>query len=278
MIKSLPYFWQTWWFRLLAYLTGTAVVALIAWCISRARQRRKLEIVSQQRELERERTRIARDIHDDLGASLTRVSMLSQPSASELKSMDDPSNRLDLIFSTTRGMIRAMDEIVWAVNPEHDTLESLTNYLARLGQSHLVPVNIRCRLNYPIEVPAGRVRAEVRHNLYLSFKEAINNILKHSDATEVHLSLEIADQTARFHIEDNGVGPAGDPADDRTNSDSDRIASGMGIENMKTRLDSVGGSCEIRQGKLGGAEVVFSIPVEYSQPPEPHPPSRSSGR
>jgi signal transduction histidine kinase len=227
--------------------------------------------------MERERTRIARDIHDDLGANLTRVSMLSQPSASELKSMVDPSNRLDLIFNTTREMIRAMDEIVWAVNPEHDTLESVTNYLARLTQTHLVAANIRCRLHFPIDVPAGRIQAEARHNLYLAFKEAINNILKHSDATEVRLSLELTDHVARFYIEDNGVGPGGESNNVRIKSANDRIVGGMGMDNMKSRLESVGGACEIRRGKLGGAEVVFSIPVDYSLPLEP-PPPRSSVR
>jgi len=261
-----PFFWQTMWFRLLVYLLFGLLVAGLVWLMLRRRQQRKLEAVFRQREIERERTRIARDIHDDLGASLTRISMLSQPSESELQTAVQPLNRLDLIYDTTREMIRAMDEIVWAVNPDHDTLDSVTNYLTRFAQSHLIPAGIRCRFNLPIEVPHNRVRAETRHHLFLAFKEAIQNILKHAKASEIRFSLKLKDGFAHFSIADDGRGLLASAASPDTASSNNRIASGLGLENMKQRLAAVGGRCEVKSGESSGTEVTLSVPLEGESP------------
>ncbi len=272
-LNALPFFWQTWWFQVCAYAIGAASVAMGVGLGLRRRQRRKLELMARQQELERERTRIARDIHDDLGASLTRISMLSQPAPNEVQSTDPQGNRLELIYGTTRELIRAMDEIVWAVNPEHDTLDSVANYLARFAQAHFIPAGIRCRLNLPIEVPASRVRAEVRHNLFLAFKEASHNILKHAKATEVHFALELYGHSARFRLEDNGVGLANAAAEGAVPFGSDRIASGLGTASMKERLAAVGGSCVVEAGKIGGTAVHFSIPLDSAAATGPQSPS-----
>ncbi len=132
--RVLPYFWQTFWFRMLAGIASVVASGSLVWFDTRRRMRRKLERIERQRDLERERARIAHDIHDDLGACLTRITMLSESAQGEL---DDPARAgasLNQIYDTSRELTRAMDEIVWAVSPRHDSLESLAGYLERFAQ------------------------------------------------------------------------------------------------------------------------------------------------
>src|SRR5207302_6183095 len=139
----LPWFWQTLWFKTAALTIGAALVAVAVLAVTRRRLRRKLEALEQQRALERERARIARDIHDDLGASLTSITMLSQTVRSELEAEPQTVADVDQIYRTARELTRAMDEIVWAVNPKHDTLDSLATYLGRFAQEFLSSAGIR---------------------------------------------------------------------------------------------------------------------------------------
>src|SRR5439155_9981246 len=163
----LPWFWQTWWFQAVALLSGAAAVAATVVWVTRRRVRARLQQLERQRAIERERARIARDIHDDLGASLTRISMLSQSVRSEVKGLTRAANDTDQIHSTAREITRAMDEIVWAVNPKYDTLDSLAAYIGRFAQQYLGAAALRCRLKIPVELPPLALSAEVRHNVFL---------------------------------------------------------------------------------------------------------------
>ena len=135
--KVLPRFWQAWWFQAGAGFVAAGAISLGVIELTRRRGRRKLELLERQRALERERARIARDIHDDLGASLTRISLLSQSVRAELDDTHAAAADVDQIYTTARELTRAMDEIVWAVNPKHDTLDSLVAYLGRFAQKFL---------------------------------------------------------------------------------------------------------------------------------------------
>src|SRR5207237_10090099 len=168
--------WQTWWFQAAAILSGAGAVAGAARWITRRRVRTRLQQLERQQALERERARIARDIHDDLGASLTRISMLSQTVRGELEDHQQAALDADQIYSTARELTRAMDEIVWAVNPKHDSLDSLVTYLGRFAQTFLSGAGIRCRLDVPLHLPSWALTAEIRHNLFLAFKETLNNV------------------------------------------------------------------------------------------------------
>ena len=133
-LKILPHFWQTWWFSIGAALVGAGLVGGGVRYVTRRRLRQKMERLERQRALERERARIAKDIHDDLGASLTRITLLSQSGRAELEDPHQAANDLDQIYRTARELTRAMDEIVWAVDPQHDTLDSLIAYLGKFAQ------------------------------------------------------------------------------------------------------------------------------------------------
>jgi len=255
----LPYFWQTLWFRLPAGGLLAVGIGGVAWFDTRRRMRRKLERLERQRALERERGRIAKDIHDDLGASLTRISMLSQTARGEPDNVQQVGTCLDQIYATARELTRALSEIVWAINPQHDRLDSLATYLEKFAQDYLRAGGIRCRLDLPLQVPQWPLTAEVRHNLFLAFKEAVNNVLRHSGATEVRLWLRVEPAAFVWQLEDNGHGFDWKAADRAESS-----ASGNGLPNMRRRLQEIGGQCEIQSAPGQGAKVVFIVPVALS--------------
>jgi signal transduction histidine kinase/ligand-binding sensor domain-containing protein len=242
----LPHLWQTWWFKAAVLAMVAGATAAVAMFVARRRLRRRLEQVERQRALERERARIARDIHDDLGSSLTRITLLSQTALADLDDRKAAAADVDQIYATAREVTRAMDEIVWAVNPQHDTLDSLVAYLGRFAQSFLSPAGIRCRLDVPIHLPHWSLTAEVRHNTFLAFKEALNNVVRHAQASEVRILLEIQPAGFLLVVADNGRGFVwnlrnGPP---KVEPDDSRPAAGNGLVNMQKRLEEIGGCCQ----------------------------------
>jgi signal transduction histidine kinase len=254
-----PQFWQTWWFRGLATVGAAGLIAGIVQYDTRRRLRQKLQRVEHQRAVERERARIAKDIHDDLGASLTRITMLSQTVRSELDHAPQAAADVDRIYGTARELTRAMDEIVWAVNPKHDTLDSLATYLGRFAQDFLSAAQIRCRLDVPVQLPPWPLTAEVRHNLFLAFKEALNNAVKHARASEVRVCLNIETAGFALMVEDKGRGFSPGTLD--ADRDAARLASGNGLSNMRQRLAEIGGQCQIENAPGQGTKVTFFVPV-----------------
>jgi ligand-binding sensor domain-containing protein/signal transduction histidine kinase len=260
-LTLLPHFWQTYWFRSASALAIIALVAGSGWMIARRRMRAKLERVERQQAIERERTRIAKDIHDHLGANLTRISLLSQSVQGDLENPKQAGVQLDRIYDTSRELTRSMDEIVWAVNPKHDTLDSLANYLGNFAQEYLVSINIRCRLDVPLHLPHWPITAELRHNVFLAFKEALHNIVKHSGATEAFVSLTTDADGFNLTIQDNGKGF--DVAVAENNWETQRLGRGNGLKNLRQRLEKIGGRCEIKSEAGTGTEIKFfvSVPV-----------------
>lgn len=262
----LPYFWQTTWFHVLGGLATVLAASGAVWFETRRRMRRKLERAERQRDIERERTRIARDIHDDLGAQLTRITMLSE-SASEPEA--DPHRTAEgirRIYETARELTSSMDEIVWAVSPRHDTLESLANYLERFAQDMLVPAGIRCRLDLPLQFPEWHLTSEVRHNVFLAFKEALHNAVKHSGASEVLIRLVMKQRSFELCVEDNGNGFEAGQKIKPIIANKGRTASGNGLENMQRRLAVIGGHCEVHSALGAGTKVIFLVRLDASVP------------
>ncbi len=274
-IAFLPHFWQTWWFRVLAGLTVAAAIGGLVSSETRRRMRWKLERLERQRAVERERARIAKDIHDDLGASLTRITLLSQSARGDLDNPAQAAVTLDRIYGTARELTRAMDEIVWAVNPQHDTLDSLASYLGKYAQDFLAAANVSCRLDFSVQLPAWPLRAEVRHNLFLAFKEALNNVVKHAAASEVRVSLTLLGSTFSLDVEDNGRGFAVDAGENDPRSGSDRLSHGNGLANVRRRLAEIGGRCEVRSVPGQGTLIHFVVPAPLSSPEQNEPRTRS---
>lgn len=257
--ELLPYFWQTSWFRVSALAALLAASGGLVWFDTRRRMRRKLERIERQRDIEHERARIAQDIHDDLGAHLTRITMLSESARSELGDPTQTAGELNQIYNTARELTRSMDEIVWAVNPKHDTLESLTNYLERFAQDLLATAGIRCRLDMPVQFPEWGLTAEVRHNVFLALKEALHNVVRHAAATEVHIILTLEKSGFRLIIADDGCGFTRNNGE-KPAEGTGRFSSGNGLGNMDRRLREIGGGCKIQTAPGQGTKVIFTVP------------------
>jgi signal transduction histidine kinase len=246
-----------------------AAVGGVARGVTRRRFRRRLEKLEHQQAVEKERARIAKDIHDDLGASLTRITLLSQTVRSELDHPDQheqAAEGLEQIYRTARDLTRAMDEIVWAVNPHHDTLDSLVSYLGGFAQDFLRAADLRCRLDVPMRLPALPVTSEVRHNLFLAFKEALHNLVRHAGATEARVVFTQTPGGFELSIQDNGRGFAATGVAQAqaasANGESLRRASGNGLPNMQKRLADLGGACRVRSRPGEGTVVSFLVPLE----------------
>jgi signal transduction histidine kinase len=185
---------------------------------------------------------------------LTRINLLSQ--SAQLDIEDTPQHLLVLeqISRTARTLTRAMDEIVWAVDPKHDTLESLVSYLAIVVKEVFAGANIRCRLDFPRRLPAWPLTVEVRHDLFLAFKEGLHNALKHSGATEVQIRFVLDKEMFKVMIQDNGCGFEMSPA-------TPAPAGRNGLSNMRQRLAEINGDCEIQSGPEQGTTVTLIVPI-----------------
>ena len=248
-----PQWWELVWLRWLSALAavGCLTGGLVWWQSRKAR--RKLQEMRMARQLDAERSRIARDIHDEMGANLTYITQLSNLARSQAGSGDE----LDRIHDTSLELTRTMDEIVWAVDPGHDTLDSLINYLSRTASNFLRAAGIRCRLDFPMEIPAVRLTSEVRHNLFLAFKEAIHNLVKHASASEARLALELAEDAFTIVIEDHG---GGFPSDPGVVSEG-RTLGGHGLPGMAARLQQIGGTLEIASTPGKGTRLAMRVPI-----------------
>lgn len=254
-IIVIPPWWQTPWAQLAGVIGLAVLVGIVVRHRSHRRLRRRLEHSESARIIERERTRIARTIHDDLGASLTRISLLTQTAQQENATH---SPVIEKIYEATRAITRSMDEIVWAVNPEQDHTESLVYYLGNFAQNFLGAAGIRCRLESPGNLPAAPLTSQIRHHLFLCCKEALNNLVKHAQATEVTIRVTTDRTTLTIAIADNGRGIAA-PA--HVSANPLRADSGHGLKNLQQRMNEINGTCLITSGATGGTTVTFTVPL-----------------
>jgi signal transduction histidine kinase len=249
-----PFFWQMWWFRIFLGVLALGMVGAGVWLATRRRMRLKLEALKRQEAIEQERSRIARDIHDELGSHLTRITMLSEPTRNESGASLAATKDVRQIYDIARELTRTMDEIVWAVNPHHDTPEGLVNYLEQFALEFLGAAGIRCRLDLPMHLPLWPLTAEMRHNLFLALKEALHNAVKHSGATEVRIALTLDVRTFTLSVEDNGRGF--ELAADNSTSN--------GLQNMRQRLEQIGGQCAMVSSPGQGVKIVFNVPIRQT--------------
>lgn len=243
-VTVLPHFWETAWFLALAAALAVAAAGGIGWGIARGRMKRRLALIELRSVRESERARIARDLHDDLGASLTEISMLAAITAEENAPLEPVREPLQQIAGKARALVGALDEIVWAVNPRHDTLASLADYLAAFASEFLASTGMALRLDVARDLPPLALAAERRHGLFLAVREALHNAVKHSGAREVWLRLRLDAGRLLLTIEDHGRGF--DPAAD---------SGGDGVRNLRERMAALGGECRIESIDGAGTQV-----------------------
>jgi ligand-binding sensor domain-containing protein/signal transduction histidine kinase len=246
-----PFFWETATFRALAVLAlaGSGSGAL-GWVLRR-RYRRRLDRLQLVNAVERERLRISKDMHDQVGGMLTQVSQLSDMALGEFEQQDQVKGRLERIGRRSRAAVQALDEIVWATNPKNDNLASFAEYVSRFGDEFFEASPVRCWQEVPTDLPALPLRADIRHNVFLAVREACNNTLKHAKATEVWLRLAFVDHRVRIEIEDNGRGfnPEQVPP------------GGNGLENLRARMAEENGTASITSSPDKGTVVRLDFPL-----------------
>lgn len=275
-------------------LAAVGLVTGVVRVVSTRRLRLHLAQLEQQRVVERERMRIAQDMHDDIGSKLTKISFLSErakmelgagseklessssklsassststnseilTSNSGLLASDSPlAGQIESIATTSRELLQTLDEIVWAVNPRNDSLEHLAAYLSHYAAEYFQNTEVQCEMRLPRDLPHHPLSAELRHNLFLAFEEVLNNALKHSGASSVGIEMLASPRGFQINVTDNGQGF------DAAAAQVERPASvgrrgGNGLVNMRQRLSVVGGECVVRSQPGKGTTVSLRIPL-----------------
>lgn len=249
-----PHFYETWPFYILCGLAVVLTAAGIqAYRLSFQKRILRLE---QQHALEMERARIARDMHDDLGAGLTQLALLTELPELGGRPADRAPEGGEKLTPKVRELLRRLNELVWAVNPKNDSLENLADFLCQYAENTLAPSAIRLRLEAPTFLPDIAVSADVRHNLVSVFKEAFTNILKHSRASEVRIVLSVEGSVLRLIIEDNGIG-LNAPSQAPRHPSAD--GGGNGLMNMKQRVEDLGGKLEVTSLNGRGTSIRIEV-------------------
>jgi len=253
-----------WWnlrrllFAVAALLTVLAAAALWITQLRRKVEQRTIllerehtrrERAERERALEFERSRIARDLHDDLGSSLTEIRVM----ASTGLRAQVADNRLSTLFhgisQKAHNLVSALDVIVWAVDPEANSLQSLADYLSSYAADYLASAGITSRFRIPVTLPATTLEGRTRHELFLAVKETLHNIVQHSQATEVEFHLRAEHQLLEIDIIDNGCGFDLTAASD----------AGHGLRNIPERLARMGGSGELKSQPGKGTTVCMRL-------------------
>jgi signal transduction histidine kinase len=256
----------SWWtLEKVLWMAGALALvaaAAMAWVAVLRRQvaerTRQLEIQIQERqraerrrEIEQERARVAHDLHDDLGAGLTEVNMLSSLVKSPTTSTDEKQRYLDDLADTARRMVTSLDEIVWAINSHNDTTASLASYFGSYAQRLLDLAGVACGLDIDEKFPELPLDPKFRQEVFFAFKEALTNVVRHAHATQVWLRIAIRDGRLVVEVADDGRGF----------NFTERQAGSDGLANMKERLKKLGGECNIGSNTNAGTTVRFSAPL-----------------
>ena len=256
-VTVLPPFWRTWWFLSLTTVSLLGMIVGSVHYVSTQRLQRQLAALRQKEALEKERARIARDIHDQVGASLTQLSLLGELVEGDKNHPEEVEGHARQIEQTALETTRALDEIVWTVNPSNDTLDGLITYVCKYAQEYLAVAGLRYRLEAPPQLPGTPISPEVRHNVFLASKEAITNVVRHAQATAVSLRLRLEPASFTLEIEDNGRGLGGlDPKAAQTRN---------GLRNMRKRMEDIGGSFYMGPAPERGTVVRLTAPLLKGQ-------------
>jgi signal transduction histidine kinase len=219
------------------------------WSVERRRTRQRLAILEREQAIERERARVARDLHDDLGAGLTEIGLLGALAGRSNAPQERVKDHLGHITTKAREMVTSLDEIVWSLNPKYDSLASLSRYFCEYAQQFLQLAPIRCRLEVDENLPACALSSEQRHHLLLAFKDVLTNVVKHANATEVHIGIAVADETLTISVSDDGRG--------LRNGTSAEGAEGFG--NISRRMEQLGGTSGVESRPGSGTIVRLSM-------------------
>jgi signal transduction histidine kinase len=244
------HYWQRWWFNTGVAMAVLASVGLVVRVVEKRKFQLRLQSAEQERALERERARIAQDLHDELGSSLTRISLLSGLMRADQNDPAQIEEHLKKISQSADETVRKLEEIVWAVRPGSDSVQSLVEYIAHFANELFDGHQTRCRLDLPQDLPALPLPPEVRHNIFLVVKEALTNVLRHSGAREVSVQARAYGLMMELSVQDDGRGfDTGAPPQNLQD----------GLANMRRRAEAVGGKLTLESTPGKGTTIRLAV-------------------
>jgi signal transduction histidine kinase len=237
------------------FITAVGILLLLViiyatWKISQLKAKRKLQLLEKQIAVQAERNRISADMHDEIGTGITHIALHSELLLTMHKDELEMKKELQTIAVSARSLVQTMGEIIWALNPQNDTLENLLAYIRERSQQYFEPFDIELSVNFPDEIPMIKLTNEKRRNLYLVTKELLHNAIKHSGAKNVELKMELHQGVCYFVVTDNGIGMDVNQIKPHRN----------GIGNLKRRMIDIGGVIEWLNVDRGTA-VKYCCPV-----------------
>ena len=251
-INIIPPIWKRLWFRISSIMLLLTLFVITIRLFEIRRYKRKLILFEQQAALNKERIRISNDMHDDVGSVLTKMSLQMSSLLKSKTFADQEISLINKISESNKEVVQKIDEIVWAINPKNDNLKNLTAYLSEYAEDFFESSDISCRYDFPLEITPYILSSEVRHNIFLVFKEILNNIIKHSGADKVFIKLSEGKNEFNLLIQDNGKGI------DNTEIE----VNGNGLANMKDRIEKIGGKFYIDSSSESGTKITISIILE----------------
>jgi len=250
-IIVVPPFWRTWWFLTLAGIFVLGSVGGTIRYFEMRKVRHQLDRLERERAMDRERARISQDMHDEIGANLTKIAIMSEIAQRDMTNRVALEEHLQKISGTARDVVDSISEIVWAINPKNDRLDNLIAFIREYTSAFLEGTDITCHFSIPETIPEYPFSGEHRRNILLVVKEALNNIAKHSKATEVSLNFSIQESKLFIIIQDNGDGFCPEKVS----------ILGNGLFNMKKRMETIQGTWDIHSEQHHGTIVRVSLPL-----------------
>jgi signal transduction histidine kinase len=258
-LEITPRWWQSLWFRILGALSLIAAAGGAAALVERRKLGLRLRKLEMQQALENERRRIARDLHDDLGSQMTEIVLMGELAKRGDQTSNELSAQVRNLTQRIRELVTSMGDTVWTINPRNDSLPNLAAYLCDHAERFLSPTRVSCRLDVAEELPDVMLASQTRQNVFLVVKEALNNAVKHSDATTVSLRLWIQDGLLKIEVQDNGMGfDVHQPG-----------VLGNGLNNIRIRMENLGGRARITSETGEGTTVYLEMPLSLSDGSRP---------
>ncbi len=246
-----PQIWERTEFQIVTFFVFIFLLILITRYVNAIKYRRKLHIIELEQALEKERIRISKDMHDEVGSNLTKMSLLGEIAKKYIDDDEKLSNYLNQITATGVEVASSLDELVWTVNPKNDKLGRTISYIVQFVDDFLSSTEIHFSFIVPDEIPEVYVSAEFRHNLFSVIKEAVNNSVKHSQCTKITLTFSIDENRLKIVINDNGIGCDFNSTSSFSN----------GLSNMKSRIKSISGQLKLYNRNPSGVELTIIVDI-----------------
>jgi len=244
-----PPWWKTWWFTTFFWVTIAGSIGGTLRYVEKRKLQRKIERLERERALEKERVRISQDMHDEVGSSLSEISILSELLKRDMSKSEEAELHLRDISDRSAEVIENIGQIIWAINPRNDPLDNLVAHLRLYTADYIRKSGIKYRFEIPENIPAYHLSAEVRRNVFLVVKEALHNIVKHSCASEVQVRVDFLQSQMIINVRDNGKGFSIDQSS----------GSGNGLINMQKRIENIGGTFKIESEPEQGTSITITV-------------------